>query len=161
PAVVADPFNYIPLLGQVRGVSALTRAARLGITSAGQVAASEALLQASQHTRTVEQSVAAILLGGGFGAALGGVAGALANREARRAAIADTALLLEAGRQNPFPEGSTLGRLWAETSAGAARYQPIRPEDTLPAASGKVGELLSRFPSWLRAPSVDLLYSRF
>jgi hypothetical protein len=69
--------------------------------------------------------------------------------------------MLEAGRTNPFPEGSTAGALWADTSAGAARYAPIRPEDTLPAASGKVGELLNRMPSWLRAPSVDLLYSRF
>jgi hypothetical protein len=145
PAVVADPTNYLPLLGQVRGASALARAAFLGATTASQVAVSEAVLQATQATRMAEQSIAAVILGWGFGAALGGAAGALANRAARQSAIADAALAIEAGRT-----GDT---------AGAARYVPIRPEDTLPAASARIGELASRLPSWLRAPAVDLAYS--
>lgn len=80
-AGLLDPTVLIPggtFIKAGKAVQRIGRGAAMGATAAsGSIAAQEALLQASQVTRPMEESGAAIIAGGVFGGIMGGALGAL------------------------------------------------------------------------------------
>lgn len=77
-ATAADPVNYVPFFGGVaRGGALATRLAAGAVTAAGEVAVSEGLLQGHQETRTLEESLANVVVGGAFGFGLGAAGAAV------------------------------------------------------------------------------------
>ena len=86
-AIAGDPTSYLGFgVGAAgrAGVRVGTRVARGAIAGTLETAAAEAALQGFQETRTIQESMGSILLGGAFGAGVGGIGGALANRAYRR-----------------------------------------------------------------------------
>ena len=149
-AILADPTTYIPLGGAaLRGgkfAQKLTAGAAAGV---GAVGVAEGALQATQQTRTLEQSVAAIMMGGAFGLGLAGIGarlGSKATDKAYAAAVEDTTTIMRAD----FPE----------STVGAAKYEPFRPEDTKLAGDFAKG-VAKLLPRGLIAPGLELLGSRF
>ena len=150
-AILTDPTTYIPLGG------ALLRSGRFGkrlvagaAAGVGAVGVAELSLQATQRTRTPEQTAAAILMGGAFGLGLGALGAKLGARQAKldkfyAAAVKDTKTIMRAD----FPE----------STAGAASYRALRPEDTKLARGGQIFAKL--LPRGLIAPGLELLGSRF
>ncbi len=155
-ALLSDPLTYLPVFGQAAGGARIgARAVGLGVSTAGQVAAQETILQATQEERPLEDSVAAVLLGGAFGAGIGGAFGvrAASREKLYKAAVEDFQALArgaqaESGR--PVPQ-----------SLGAAAPAPrLAPEDTLLVSSGGVAEVAAKLDKvGLAAPSVVLATS--
>lgn len=93
-AGMLDPTMYLPIAGEAAkglGVArtALGTAARMAATGAASTAASEALLQSSQQTRPLSESVGAIASGTLLMGVLGAGAGAMLSRGEIKAAAAD------------------------------------------------------------------------
>lgn len=156
-AILADPTTYIPIAGQVgKGATVAGKAARLAGGTAVEVAASEAILQATQYERPIEETVAAIMMGGAFGAGIGGVVGArqAAKTKAYKAAVEDfTALARGAAEES--------GQPFAAQSAGAAAVGPrVRPEDTKLVSSAGVAEAVAKLDKiGLASPAIVLATS--
>lgn len=170
-AVAADPTSYIPLVGLVGKGRTASRLAKLGLAGAAEAAISEAALQSVQETRTLSESLTAVLLGAGFTAGIG-AAGAALGRGADRA-IED--FMTIAARE--FPEeaapvgGPKLpdqigaqGELFPEPEgAPAVGAQVARPEagDTRLVGSFGLAETLARLGRvGLAAPSLELAASK-
>ena len=155
-SVLADPTTYLGLgMGvATRGVTVARAAARIGGVVAAETAAAEAALQAMQETRTIEESIAAVLLGGAFGATAGGVGKALAGRAAREPI--DPALMEQAVQDSATVMRSEFGG----GTVGAAEIRRIDPQDTELASSLGVAEQLRKLRRiGLAAPSLEGLSS--
>lgn len=109
-----DPLLLIPVGGSIikgaRGVAVLRSAARTAAVAGGLVGAQEAVLHASQVTRTGEETAVAVTGATLLGGALGGALGALTAREARAAAAG-----LEAGLRAPPRPGTPSNAFTATT----------------------------------------------
>lgn len=157
-AVLTDPTSYIPIAGAVGKGGRLAKMARVGAISAAEIAAQEAALRATQETRTIEESLTAVLLGGAFGMGLGAivagrggarVAGAVDKPSAARAVVQDALEPL---------------RMAEPKAAGAAPTPPkLTPEDTeLAPAMGAVTVIKNTLAKVGLAPaSFHLMTSRF
>ena len=144
-AVLSDPITYLPIFGWGKGaVSVGKLMVGVGLRGGAEVAASELALQAVQKTRTAEESAVSIMLGGAFGAGLGGIAGAAAGRS-HRAAVQEFTALARAGEF----EGNA--------SAGAMAVPTYRPEDTVMAGSLGIAKALKAMK--LVSPGVELAMS--
>ena len=155
-AVLLDPLNYIPILGQEKAVASIARAAlRGGASLAAITALQEGALQSVQHERSVLGSATAVLLGGAFGAGIGGVTATLASK-AYKTAVKEFVEVAAEGTPlaEPVAKGGA-GGLSAERVA-----ERLRPEDTVLANTFGVAEKfgdLSRFG--MAAPVVELATS--
>lgn len=154
-AVLLDPLNYIPILGQEKAALSVSRAAlRAGASLAAITALQEGALQSVQHERSVLGSAAAILLGGAFGAGIGGVTATLASK-AYKAAVKE---FVEVAAENtPLAEPVAKG---GQGGLSADTVRALRPEDTVLAPTFGVAEKfagLSRFG--MAAPVVELASS--
>jgi len=156
-AVLTDPTSYLPLAGAAGKAGKLTKIARVGAITATEVAAQEAALQATQETRTIEESLTAVLLGGAFGMGLGAVvvgrggaklAGAVDKPSAARAVVQDALEPL---------------RMAEPQAAGSAPAPRLTPEDTeLAPAMGAVTLIKNTIAKIGLAPaSFHLMTSRF
>lgn len=144
-AVLSDPLTYLPIFGWGKGAASVGKLmVGVGLRGGAEVAASELALQAVQRTRTAEESAVSIMLGGAFGAGLGGIAGAAAGR-AHRAAVQEFTALARAGEF----EGNT--------AAGAMHVETYRPQDTVMA--GTLGAAQALKAMKLVSPGVELAMS--
>lgn len=114
-ASVADPINFLPFGGAALAGRGATLGARLLAGAAGaalDVGLSESVLQATQRTRTTEESLSAIAFGGVLGAGFAGAGAALGRR-----------LVPEVGKEFKAVAETALAHLPAggEASAGAAQ----------------------------------------
>lgn len=154
-AVAGDPTSYMGFgIGAAgRGVRLGVRAGRAGVVGATEAAAAEAALQASQETRTAQESIVATLLGGAFGIGVGGVGAALANRAYKRGVDDFTAVM-----KDSFPEET--GTPPGPRAAGAAA-PGLAPAETV--VRGKAARAFTKFASKMKgvvAPNVELSASR-
>lgn len=140
-ASVADPTSLLPVAGPWlkggRAASAAMSALTVGTSAAAGVAAQEGILQATQYTRTAEESVASILSGLVFGGVLGTVAGAALAKSSPKAAMtlhADltgeaTQVLRAAGLGDmPIPRGG----LMDTTAVGRFLSTDVEPRWSIP-----------------------------
>lgn len=114
-AGIVDPTTYIPFGGQLlRGARVGTTAMRVGGEAAGGALLQEGLLQATQRTRTTEESIASVLMAATLGTGMGFGLGLLTRRPLdipdamREAATVDTTAILRSTGQgdvgfNPAP----------------------------------------------------------
>ncbi|WP_299444682.1 hypothetical protein [uncultured Rhodospira sp.] len=154
-AVGLDPTTYLPIGGAVmKGGTLASKLARAGGVAAAENAVSEAALQATQETRTPEESLTAIMLGGAIGMGLAGAGAAMSRKvqgldgrtrsadEAYRGAVGEITELTRV----QFPEGTV----------GAASAAPA-PIDTKLASSWGASEAARSLRRMgLAAPSVEL-----
>jgi hypothetical protein len=143
-------------LGKVKGAA---RIARVGGIAAGEVALTEAALQSLQETRTIEESLISVGLGGMFGLTIGaagvGITAARGGRDINainsmlREATEDTAAIARA----EFPDSG---------SAGAMSVPHIDPADTeLASAFGLEKALAKLGKIGLASPGLETLASPF
>lgn len=154
PAVLLDLDNLLPIGAATKGAKGAKLALGMGAVAAGSNLAAEAALQATQRTRSMSETAAAIIVGGAFGFGLGGVAGKLASRTARAAdnAATDIAAIARAGE--PEPDFARFGDPGPGGAAAAAR---MPAEDTELVGSKGVAEALSKLGKWgLAAPGLEL-----
>ncbi len=150
-AILLDPTTYIPFGGALlKGGKFASRLKAGAAAGVGAVGVAEVGLQATQKTRSIEQTTAAILMGGAFGLGLGALGAKIGAKSTDvdklyAAAVKDTKTIMQA----EFPE----------STAGAARFQQIRPEDSKLAIGGQIFAKLT--PRGLIAPGLELLGSRF
>lgn len=118
-AGVLSPTMFLPLTTAARGAKAFTSGARLGLVSVG---AQELVLQASQETRTPEESAIAIGAGTVLGALLGGAKNLLPVGELDRIA---NDMYAAPGAETISTYGSSAGAATAAaTSAGGLKQLP-------------------------------------
>ncbi|SFZ81654.1 hypothetical protein SAMN02983003_0617 [Devosia enhydra] len=79
---LADPTTYIPLIGVASKAGMVGRAGLLAFNTALQTTVSEGILQSTQRSRTLEESLMNIGIGAAVGGGLGIFAGALHPRSA-------------------------------------------------------------------------------
>lgn len=157
-AVMSDPTSYLTVVGLLGKGGAAARALKTALATAGEVALSEAALQASQETRTIEESAAAILTGAAFGAGLGGLAGALATR----GALEDFRQLTAEAQSDIVAMGRLADPSLPQPRAAGAAAVASDPELTNLAGSLKAAEGLEKLKKvGLAAPSLELSLSRF
>lgn len=159
-----DPVSYVPFFGQLtkaaQGASIGARVATGGAVVAAEVAVGEAVLQAQQETRTADETLAAILVGGVFGAGLTG-AGIALNRGTRQSVSDATSELAEISR--------IATEMNTDLSAGAAlsgREAVIPGELTRPVAERAVKILrkvtqLGSSQAIFTSPALELAASPF
>lgn len=152
-AVAADPVTYVPLIGaSTKGQSLLRAAGRFAIKGALEVGASEVALQAAQRTRTLEESLVAVLAGSAFGGTLGIGLKALQRAKLNRLvkdAIDDATVI---GRDNYVAPPTEPG------GVGAAEVVRLTPEETKLAPSFGVATAISKLKG-LVSPSLELMTS--
>ena len=83
-AILADPTTFIPFGGAfLKGGKFITKLAAGAAVGVASVGVAEGALQATQQTRSLEQSIAAIMMGGAFGLGLAGLGAKLGARAAK------------------------------------------------------------------------------
>jgi hypothetical protein len=150
-AVAADPTTYIPLGGAaVRGGRMGARLTAAGFSAAAENAVAEAVLHGTQETRTIEESMAAVMLGGAIGMALPVASTAFRSGSevfsTHRAATRDYTELM----RSQFPE-ETAG-------AAGARPSPIDTQVADDFGATRLGRMLRRIG--MASPSIELAASR-
>lgn len=160
-AIAADPTTYIPFGGgAVKGASFGARLARGAVVAAAETAASEAVLQATQQTRSTAESLSAVILGGAFGLGLAGAGAAIGGvrgRAAYTAAVEDMDAVMRAIAPEevpgpPAPAGAAVAPRGPDEDSLLAGGTPVRR--TIEA----VGRGLDRVR--MAAPSLRLSVSR-
>lgn len=148
-AIVGSPSTWLSFGtgAMLSGGSVAARAARVALVTGAETAAGEAILQASQETRTMEESVAAILMGGTMGLGVGAV-GARLSDAVVASAVKDAETILKAERFEATGE-----------AVGAAPVRTYAPEDTELAPSFGVAEAVAKLPKVLQAPAIQLMTS--
>lgn len=150
-ATVLDPTSYLPVFGAAGKASTAARIGKMALGAAGDVAVSEAILQSTQRSRPIEESIAAILMGGAFGLGIGGAVAR--HQRVYERAVEDFAAVYRGAAEEtgtvfpPMPE-----------SAGAAALPRLAPEDTT-LAGGAVVRALTEGMAKMKgfvAPSVEL-----
>ena len=117
-AGIVSPTTYIPIGGPLyRGARVGQSVLRLGAEATGGALLQEGILQATQTTRTMEESVASVLLAATLGIGLGAGVGALNARAAARS----TAAFSDALRQNVTEDLTALARA---TGHGDVPFSP-------------------------------------
>jgi len=148
-AVLADPTSYIPFFGWgSKAATGARMAVSLAARTAGEVAVSELALQATQQTRTAQESAIAVMFGGAFGLGIGGaLAGAAARSSARTADVYAKAV----------KDYTDMALGPASLSAASTR---AAPEDTKLISTGLAAETLAKLGKvGLAAPAVELAVS--
>lgn len=171
-AALGDPTTYLSFgAGSIVKGTRLARSAKLGAHVGTQVGVSEAILQATQQTRTLEESVSAILMSSALGFGLGG----LGLTPASRALLRD-----EYGGLGPREAKAAEGELAtmirdaqaASEGPAAVSAAPTRtlydPEDTKLADNFRVAEFQAKLggavenaagAKVLMAPVMELMHS--
>lgn len=159
-AILLDPTTFIPVAGGLAKASAgarvATRAARVGAAAAIETAGGEAILQATQETRTMSETMAAVLLGGAFGVGIGAAVG-------RTAAKNEKAVqgMLDDATQDVVAVGEAMMSPIAPESAGSATARMAAEETEL--AGGAIVSGFARALGRIRgfaAPSLELITSK-
>lgn len=161
-ASVPDPTNLLPFQFARHGASLGARLAGGAGGAAVSVAASEAVLQATQRTRTAEESAASIMLGGAIGLGLTGLGATLGRVSQTRdpivaqssdpnamhtQGVAEMTAAMRGADPTAFPPEGTL-------SAASAR---ANPDDSRLAPSVNVGETIARLDGLrMGAPALTL-----
>lgn len=169
-AGAVDVPTVVPMVGA--GVNALVRgapaAARIGAAALGtaaDVAISETALQGTQETRTLEESLAAVVTGAAFGGVLSGVGAAWGKHlDARAKLDAATQDLLAIGNQafardGVSPGTSTAGAMFSADEAAAK----AQADDDLTLVGERALRMVSRVldKAKLSAPGLVLATSKF
>ncbi len=120
-AVLTDPTTFIPLGGALVKTGKFAKRLAVGaVAGVGAVGVSEGVLQATQQTRSPEQTMAAIMMGGAFGLGLGALGAKLGGRAVKIDEVYNAAV-------NDF---TTVAREVSETpSVGAAKVLLHEPFD--------------------------------
>lgn len=133
-AAATDLTTYVPIIGAAKAGRLVYRAARVGMASAGQLAAQEIGLHQLQALRTAEESFINVGIAGVLGAGIGGFALAMKPSHVLHRLNKDNPLLRENMRAQPLgvrvpgsPEGAD--DIVGPASVGAA----ANPEARLPA----------------------------
>lgn len=160
----ADPINFVPVGGQAirigrLGERALTGALKVGAVAGGTGLAQEGVLQATQETRTAQESalnVAASMLIGGV---LGGAVGAISGRDldALSRGIMDETEQLADDMAANIPNSG--GPLSAGSSVGAEQVARSLESESI-ARLGKIPEALRKTAPTLRTQTSPLLETR-
>ena len=136
---IPDPVNLVPLLG---GGTKLGIVGRSALGAASNVALTEGILQSTQEIRTAEESLASVLMGGLFGAGVGGGAALFkgVTPPLHREVTED---LLAVGREQHRARGeavsSELPRIVQELSAADTKLESAAGYSRLRAWMGKYG----------------------
>lgn len=150
-AGIVDPINYIPVIGETaKGVgvarSMLGTGARMAATGAVSTAALEAVLHATQQTRTFEESAGNVASGTLLMGILGSAMGAFSPREARTIARDFDAVRREFSPKPPplgiAPADEVAGTFTFEKEAapGAGATPPPPPTERISSAAIKIGD---------------------
>lgn len=150
---VADPLMLIPMVGAATKTAS---AARMVATLSGNAmlgaAAQEGVLQATQETRTVRESVTNVLAAGAFGGILGaGVAALTPGARKAGEAVMEAALN---GKNAEVPPVLKEYTTWGESGSLSAAEAPSRLEDQGLAHINETFAKALAGPKFLQAPDL-------
>lgn len=154
-ATVVDPTTFLPVVGAAGKLKTAERIGAVALGSAADVALSEGILQSTQQNRPIDETVAAIIMGGAFGA---GIGGAIARHQRAYERSVEDFRAIYRGAADQL--GTPVAR---PESAGAAAVQRYNPEDTI-LAGGKVVRGIASGLAKLKgfvAPGLELAASPF